>query len=77
MAGQIYRECHQSFNPNGGISTKEVWRGYSQNYTPTDLPPNTFRIFELYVFGSGWVIVDRPIWAVSLGTTNPQQEEME
>lgn len=74
---QIYRELHQSSNPNGSITTKEVWRGYSQNYTPKLLPPNTFRIFEMYVFGTGWVIVDRPIWAASLGVTNPQQSEME
>ena len=76
MSGQIYREIHQ-IPHNGSVSEKEVWRGYPNNYVATVAPPNSLRKFEMYVFGYGWVEVDRPIWAGSLGVTNPQQAEME
>jgi len=77
MAGQIYREIHQISSEGGQITNNEVWRGYPQDYISRTVPANTFRRFEMYLYGSGWVEVDRPIWAGTLGVTNPQQEEME
>lgn len=73
----FYREILIISNPNGSISYKEVWRGTSVNYKPSVIPANSFRTFELYVWGRGWVQVDRPIWAGSIGQTNPSQDELE
>jgi len=77
MSGQIYRETHIITLPNGSITSREVWRGYAENYVVRDLPPTVMRKFELYMFGYGWVEVSRPIWANSIASTNPQQGEME
>ena len=74
---QIYREVHILSYPNGTISFKEVWRGRKEDYKAPPLMENSFRVFEVYLYGRGWVQVDRPVWATSIGQTNPSQEEFE
>lgn len=77
MTGQIYREIHVVPNQNGTLSSFEVWRGSPEEYTPKEVPPGTFRIFELYIYGSGWFKVDQPKFTNSLGSPNPAQDLME
>ncbi len=75
-SSQIYRELRTILSDKGNV-TLEVWRGRPEEYKTDVIPENTFRNFEIYLFGRGWVPVDRPLWAGTLGITNPAQEELE
>lgn len=74
---QIFREIHASQNLNGTFMVVEVWRGNPEEYKIQAVPPNTFRFFEMYIFGSGWFRVDQPNFTTTLGETNPTQNLME
>jgi len=74
---QVYRELFVTSYENGTYSVQEVWRGYPESYKPKEIPPQTMRIFEMFFTGTGWVRVDQPKFTTSLGSTNPQQGEME